>query len=486
MKRKIIIALALFCLIFLTSGFAVIRTLEQSDADLNNLLLLHQVELVREQLLLELKRTQLDLQLKNTRHARGVEGIFTHVSAMDKVIRSCFECHHTASVFTRLDALQASIEHYKDALSRVLTIRANARQLIDAQDRAYRLGEDIVAEVTNITDLSSRKLQAHTRRALKEGRQTKAIVYAILLVTPFLALGLSVLFIRGFTRPVQTLIMATRRLQKGDLDYRIEGLKDEYGEVASSFNQMAISLKEHLERMQWAEQAVVLGELAGGLAHEIKNPLAGVKASVDILAMDPTTTPENRDVLIKVAEQVKRMEALIKSFMSFARPPRPQFEVTDMHTVIDSTVSLMQRHPLLSRGRPVKITIEKEYDPRMPTLTADPTQLQQVFLNLLLNAAEAMEQGGGTITVTTSYDPEAGAIDVRVHDNGKGVDEKIRDKIFQPFFTTKAKGTGLGLSITKRLVEQQGGSIRYEFSEGGGGQFIMTFPIAMSVEVPVS
>lgn len=485
MIRKIVIGLALFCLIFLVGGVAVIRNMEQADADLNNLLLLHQVELVREQLLIELKRAQLDLQLKNTPYARSVDRIFLHVSAMDRVVRSCFECHHTANVFARLDALQESIEHYKDALSRVLTMRANSRRLAEEKDRAYRKGEDIVAEVTNINDLTSRKLRVHTTRALEEGAHTKVLIYTVLCVTPILALALSLLFIRGFTRPVRTLLRATRRLQDGDLDYRIEGLRDEYGEVAASFNKMALSLKEHLERMQWAEQAVVLGELAGGLAHEIKNPLAGVKASMEVIAMDPTTSPENKDVLAKVAEQIRRMEALIKSFMSFARPPAPQFAVTDMHAVIDATLSLMRRHPLFAKGRVERISVVKEYDPQLPCLSADPTQLQQVFLNLLLNAAEAMPDGG-TITIRTEYDADAATMAVRVGDTGPGVDAKIRDRIFQPFFTTKLKGSGLGLSITKRLVQQQGGSIRLE-STGNGGLFVITFPVPVnaSVEVPV-
>ena len=484
MKRKIIIALVLFSLIFLVSGYAVVSTIERTSGDLNNLLLLHQVEIVREQLLIELKRTQLNLQLKNTRYAQNVNTIVDQVMELDTVVQVCFECHHTSAVSLRLEALRESIEDYKEALSRVLTLSANARLLAAEQDRAFRIGSNIIAEVTNINDLAIRKLRAHTTRALEEGRRTKILLYAILAVTPLLALLLSTLFMRGFTKPVQTLISATRRLQRGDLDYRIEGLKDEYGEVAESFNRMAGALKENLEHMQWAEQVVVLGELAGGVAHEIKNPLAGVKASVEVLSQDPSINAENRDVLTKVAEQVKRMEVLIKSFMNFARPPAPQFMPTNMHAVIDSTVLLAQRHPLFSPHREGRITLVKEYDPMLPTLTADPTQLQQVFMNLLLNAAEAMPDGG-LITIRTSYDPDTETVEVRCSDSGKGVDALIRDKIFQPFFTTKVKGTGLGLSITKRLVEQQGGNIRFENSEGGGVVFIITLTLPVTAEVPV-
>ena len=485
MKRKIIIGLVLFCLLFLVSGYMIVTTIERTSEDLNNLLLLHQVEIVRDQLLIELKRTQLDLQLRSTPYAKNADAIVDQVAELDEVIHVCFECHHSASVYARLDALQTSIEDYKDALSRVLTLSANARLLAIEQDRAYSIGASIIAEVTNINDLTMRKLRAHTTRALDEGQRAKVMLYGILAVTPVLALLFSGLFLRGFTKPVRTLIRATRRLQSGHLDYRIEGLKHEYGEVADSFNKMAQSLKEHLEHMQWAEQVVVLGELAGGLAHEIKNPLAGVKASVEVLAQDPTILPENREVLAKVTEQIKRMEGLIKSFMSFARPPAPQFTEVNMHAVIDGTIALLQRHPLLSPRREGRIEIVKCYCQRVLTLTADPTQMQQVFLNLLLNAAESLPEGG-TITIETACDADAENLTIRVRDTGPGVDAKIRDKIFQPFFTTKVRGTGLGLSITKRLVEQQGGSIRFEHCEGQEGAFVITFPVPVPVEVPVT
>jgi len=184
-------------------------------------------------------------------------------------------------------------------------------------------------------------------------------------------------------------------------------------------------------------------------------------------------------------EQVKRMEALIKSFMSFARPPAPQFTITNIHAVLDSTLALVQRHPLFGNDRAGKITVIKNYDVKLPTMIADPAQMQQVFMNLLLNAADAMPEGG-TITISTLYDPEQDCMTIRLQDTGKGIDESIRDKIFQPFFTTKAKGTGLGLSISTRLVEQQGGRLQLEDNGGSGVSFVITLPVHTRVEVPHS
>jgi len=485
MKRKIIIGLVIFFLLFISSGFYIITNIEKVTSSLDGLLLLHQVELTREHLLTELKRAQLDLQLRNTRYGRSVDTMVTHVMELSGIVNSCFECHHTAQVTTRLDALQISIDAYKNALSRVLTMRANKQRLASEQNRAFQLGSDIVAEVTNITDLTTRKLRTSTNAALVDTRHMKIFIYTILITAPVVALGFSLVFLRWFTRPVSVLVHATRQLRSGDLSYRVEGLHDEYVEVADAFNQMAVSLKEHYDRMQWAEQVVILGELAGGLAHEIKNPLAGIKASMEILSTDPTVSDENKDVLAMATEQVKRMEALIKSFMSFARPPAPQFTITNIHAVLDSTLALVQRHPLFGNDRAGKITVIKNYDVKLPTMIADPAQMQQVFMNLLLNAADAMPEGG-TITISTLYDPEQDCMTIRLQDTGKGIDESIRDKIFQPFFTTKAKGTGLGLSISTRLVEQQGGRLQLEDNGGSGVSFVITLPVHTRVEVPHS
>ncbi|MEK6744810.1 MAG: ATP-binding protein [Nitrospirota bacterium] len=484
MKRKIIIGLMIFFLVFISSGFYIITNIEKVTSSLDGLILLHQVEIIRERLLVELKRTQLDLQLRNTQHARSGDTIVTHVKALSDLVNVCFECHHTAQVTARLDSLQTSIDAYKNALSRVFTMRANKQRLVSEQENAFEISSEIVAEVININDLTTKKLRSSTTAALDDTRNMKVFLYTILITAPVSALVLSLLFLRWFTRPVSVLVHAIRQLRSGDLSYRIDGLHDEYIEVADSFNTMAVSLKEHYDRMQWAEQVVILGELAGGLAHEIKNPLAGVKASMEILSTDPAVSEENKDVLTKAAEQVKRMEALIKSFMNFARPPAPQLADTNIHAVLESTLALAQRHPLFGKSRVGRITVVKNFDDQLPSILADPAQMQQVFLNLLLNAADEMPDGG-TITITTQFESEMECLTIRIRDTGKGVDDGLREKIFQPFFTTKAKGTGLGLSISKRLVEQQGGGIRIENHNGNGVSFIIAFPLFTRTEVPV-
>ncbi len=241
------------------------------------------------------------------------------------------------------------------------------------------------------------------------------------------------------------------------------------------------SLKENFHRMQWAEQLVILSEMAAGLAHEIKNPLAGIKASTEVLSTDPAVLPEHRDILMKVIEQIRKIEVILKGLLNFAKPPKPQFALVDLNNVIDATVGLAVRHPAFSSRDGNSITIVRDYDANLPQITADPIQLQQVCMNLLINSAEAMH-AEGTITIHSSLAEDKRFVQVKMVDTGHGLDEETVDKIFQPFFTTKAQGTGLGLAITKGLIEQHGGQIHVMNNHDRGVSFTIFIPIRRGEE----
>ncbi len=477
MKRKIVIAMSVFSLLFLLGGIYIAVTIEQATSEVDNLLRLHRIENLREHLLIELKRAQSDLYLKNTRHAQSIDTVVDHVQTMSAALGDCFSCHHSENVVTRLNLLKDQVEQYKSALSRVFTLRANRERLEAEEDIAYRTGMDLISETDNLTHLTSRRLNERTQTALQDITYTKNMLYLILVVVPLAVLCLSVFFFRGFTKPVHVLVTATQQLKAGDLNYRIEGLKDEYGEVASAFNEMASSLKEHALRMQWAEQIVVLGELAGGLAHEMMNPIGGIKGAAQVLSVSPAISEEHKDILLKMVGQTERIEYLLRSLLNFAQPPKPNFLLVNVNDVLEKTISLAERHPLFLSKKPKRIAIIKSFDPRLPKTLADPIQLQQVFVNLLLNAADAMPDGG-TLTAQTSHEETSPSLQVAIKDTGSGIDQTMIDKIFHPFFTTKPKGTGLGLSITRRLVEQHGGSIRVANNPGGGASFTIDLPVA--------
>ena len=481
MKKKILIGLGILSLLFMLVGAYIIVTVERATSRLDHLVKLHQVEILREHLLLQIKRVQSDLAWSGTRYASGVDTIVSHGIQMGKVVERCFLCHHSPQVTEGLVDLKSQTGKYEDFLSHVLTLDANRARREAEKDEAIRRGQELIAKVNGIIALTSRNLESNTQAVFGQIAITKAMLFLLIAMGPLILMTLGFLFVRALTSPVNTLLTATRRLKGGALDYRIEGLKDEFGELATSFNEMAGSLKEQMKKMRRTEQMVVVGELAAGLGHEVKNPLAGIKAAVNLLSEELTLNKEDRDLFSRIVEQVGRLEALMKGFLNFAKPPKPQWERVSVNEVLETTIDFYQVSHQPSLQAFGGIDIRKSMDEGLPRTMADPMQLQQVFLNLFLNAGDAMPDGG-TLAVRSLYDASADSIRIDIKDTGAGIDPEILGRIFSPFLTTKTKGTGLGLAICKQMVEQHGGSIGAENDPAGGALFRIALPVKRGVE----
>jgi signal transduction histidine kinase len=482
MKKRIIIGLSIFALIFFAGGIYIVSTIEKATSTLDRLIRLHQVEILREQLLTDARRVQADLAFKGTHYARELDTVVLHVLELGNQAQSCLGCHHSEEITAKITDLIQQVRNYKDALSRVLTIRANTARLEVEERRAVDVGQELVDQLTTMTALTRARLDQRTRSSLQAIGEMKSVLFVLISIGPILAIGLAVIFIKGFTRPVKLLLQATRRVKGGDLSVRIQGLQDEFGEVAASFNEMTASLNEQMQNMQRAEHLKMVGEMAAGLVHEVKNPLAGIKASIQILLQEGNVPKEDRMILTAVLGEVNRIDSLMKGLLDFARPPKPQFMPVDMNSVVESSITLSLPYSSVASGSRKAIEIIKHLDSGLPMVMADPGQMQQVLLNLLMNAVEAMPEGG-TLTVSTSGNPENGtsgdierAIQIKISDTGKGINEETRKKIFQPFFTTKRKGTGLGLAVTKRFIEMHSGTISVDQTPGGGTTFRILLP----------
>jgi two-component system sensor histidine kinase AtoS len=290
---------------------------------------------------------------------------------------------------------------------------------------------------------------------------------------PLLALGIGFFFIRGITKPINSVLDATRSLKAGNLDYRIEGLKDEFGEVAASFNEMAHSLNEQMNQMQRAEQMTVVGEMAASIAHELKNPLTGIKIALQMLLENKNLSESESEIAYASFSQIKRMESLIKEVLDFARPKEPEYSETDINGLVEKTVSFIEAVSSQSNGH-CSVKVVKSLGADVPQIMADPMQIQQAVMNVVLNSYDAMP-AGGTLGISTALADSS--VVISVSDTGDGISEKNMAKIFKPFFTTKVKGTGLGLSIIKGIVERHGGGLQLESVAGEGTTVTLTLPL---------
>jgi len=298
-------------------------------------------------------------------------------------------------------------------------------------------------------------------------------------------------------RPLRKMALATREIAKGDLAHFVEvDSRDELGDLADSFNQMTRHLRSANEKLVegaktleckveertrelreiqshliQSEKLASIGKLAAGIAHEINNPLGGILIYSHLLLEDVPEGHPHRDNLQKIIKETTRCKGIVKGLLDFARPKEPEWAPTDIHDLLDGCLSLTGRQPLFQN-----IRVEKDYQSSLPRIMADRAQLQQVFMNIIFNAAEAME-GKGTLTLRTYCDGGSEVV-VEIADTGHGIRDEDKERIFEPFYSTKevGKGTGLGLAISYGIIQKHKGTIDVRSEPGRGATFIIRLP----------
>jgi signal transduction histidine kinase len=292
---------------------------------------------------------------------------------------------------------------------------------------------------------------------------------------------LVLLVVRSITRPLQRITLAAVRVTNGLYGTEVEGRQtnDEIGLLASSFNEMSRKMKSDIdqlralnEQMMRTEKLAAMGTLAAGVAHEVNNPLASISSLIQMM-QSKEADPEKLEQLELIETQIRRISRVTNDMMDFARVRPAARTMISINDIVESSIRLATFDKSFQRLGVVKV-----YGENLPLISADRDQLQQVFLNLLLNARDAMPDGG-QVTVTTILSNNF--VTITVSDSGSGISKERRDQIFDPFFTTKsAKGTGLGLAVCYGIVTAHDGTIEVSENIGGGSSFNVAFPIGES------
>jgi signal transduction histidine kinase len=313
-----------------------------------------------------------------------------------------------------------------------------------------------------------------------------SIILAIITIA-FLSFILGFLFFKFVNVPIKKLTDTMRKAEEGDLNVRVKvKSRDEIGSLAENLNIMIGKLnlakqeaeQYHQELIQRADRMASIGELASGIAHEIRNPLAGIQGAIQILAEGFPKEDPRTQVTDEIQKQIYKLERLVKDLLNYAKPVPAKYLPTDINQLVDKVLSFF----MTQRGRFVDFKIEKKYFSFLPKTMIDPSSMEQAFLNIILNAQKAMPRGGA-FTVSTVALPqrkddgkEVQEVQIIFEDTGVGIPGESLSKIFSPFFSTRSDGTGLGLSITKNIVEQNGGKIEVESQVNVGTKFIITLP----------
>jgi two-component system NtrC family sensor kinase len=328
-------------------------------------------------------------------------------------------------------------------------------------------------------------------------QRTLMTFLGIAFVGILLIIFLSIQLAKRIATPLRKLQEISRKITEGDYrnEFKAKG-PIEIEHLATSLNQMSKQLEaEKHELEQWAdtlekkveeraeemkkihsqlfrsEKLASLGKLAAGVAHEINNPLTGILTSSSLLLEDLDKEDPRREDAEVVVKETIRCREIVKRLLDFARQTKPQKRLANINALIENIILLVRNQASFRN-----ITIEKTLGENIPEVLADPDQIQQVFVNIILNAAEAMARGG-RLAIQSKVSADRRTIIVSFADTGPGIPESGRERIFDPFYTTKEHGTGLGLSISYGIIEQHGGTIAVESVVGKGSTFTIQLPI---------
>jgi two-component system, NtrC family, nitrogen regulation sensor histidine kinase NtrY len=281
---------------------------------------------------------------------------------------------------------------------------------------------------------------------------------------------------RRVTRPVKELVEGARTVTKGDWNAHVKvSSKDEIGELADAFNAMTRQLIDQRDRLVQAERVAAWRELARRLAHELKNPLFPLQITIENLQRAKAQAPEQFEEVFRestgaLLTQLSNLKTIIGRFSDFAKMPQPQMEIVNLNVLIQETVHLLDAQ-FKAPGRPA-IQADLQLDANLGPIKADPIQMQRVLQNLLLNAVDAMPQGG-TLTLSTRKDN--GSTRLEISDTGEGLTKEECSRLFTPYYTTKQHGTGLGLAIVQSVISDHGAKISVASEPGQGTTFQIVF-----------
>jgi two-component system NtrC family sensor kinase len=308
--------------------------------------------------------------------------------------------------------------------------------------------------------------------------------------------GVAIKIAGSISRPIHAMAEAAEKVAGGDYSPHVEVTsQDEIGHLAECFNRMVRELsRANQELRQWAvnleskvdertmqlkamqshliqtEKLAAIGKLAAGVAHEINNPLTGILTNSSLMLQDLPAGDSREEDLQVIVDETLRCRKIVKGLLDFARQTKPHKQSVDMNGVLDDVFSLIRNQASFH-----DIELELEQSPGLPMVMADKDQMRQVVLNIVLNAAEAMPNGG-KIHVSTRLKAETGEVQISIRDNGPGIPDEIKNKIFEPFFTTKKTGTGLGLAIAYGIIERHRGTILIDSAPSRGTTITLGIP----------
>ncbi len=522
MKRKLIQGLGLAMLIFVISAMVVVKNLDNIVA---NQRLINEQDIIigkYNEMLFQMKGAQAELYRHQAGYTRNIDDLVNYIEAFDENMEflsrqysshlndiACMQCH--SKIKERLSSLtgifseiKMHIKDYKRDVS-ILITTDDSGQIKVLEDAATKRGNTIIELLEKVRHAADKMREEIKNKRNILIRRSRAVIFIAIFFTIVFSFLIFIAVIRGITTPINSLIKGIQNIASGDFTQRVDvNTKDEIGFMAKAFNDMTEKLSsmnkekdrllhtlqgfnEELEKkvkeateklrltqenMVRAETLAAIGTLAAGVSHEISTPLNTIIGFVQLTISEMDDSNPIKGDLKVIEQEAVRCKRIVQGLLNFAKPQRHEERLTDINNIINETLLLIEYQPSMK-----KIVIKKNMDSKLVPIEADHLQLKQVFLNIILNAVQAMPEGGELKITTRNVNK---GVEVAISDTGIGIPEEERKKIFQPFYTTKKDGTGLGLSISYGIIKEHGGEIYVESEIGRGSKFRVFIPIKSS------
>jgi signal transduction histidine kinase len=500
-RRKITLSLLALFIFFASGTILAIFYITNTSAEFSRIIKLHQIEDLRQNLVMTIQTTQTDLYTVRTPLGHELDSIVRDVTNLEQSAQKCTTCHHPPKLLNRLKEIQSLIEDYKIALSHYITASANTGRIAMLKRDAAEIGDKVLSKSEEMSYQASKNLELISSAHVVKINKVKTILYITITLTFLIGIIISVRLTMSITKPAQELVNATRAIASGDLGYTVS-YKDrtELGEIASNFNAMSLALKESYKQLQdeiverkqaeeekkklesqllHSQKLEAVGQLAGGVAHDFNNILTAIIGYGDLMQLEMKEDDPLRIDIDHILSSAERAVHLIQSLLAFSRKQIINSQPVNLNEIVTSVGKLLLR--VIGEDIKLKTVLAGEDI----TVMADSGQIEQVLMNLATNARDAMPEGGilsvetGHIEIDEEFTKAHGYgkpgkyAYISVTDSGEGMDEETRQRIFEPFFTTKevGKGTGLGLSTVYGIIKQHDGFVDVYSKPGKGTKF---------------
>ncbi|MBW1851917.1 MAG: MCP four helix bundle domain-containing protein [Deltaproteobacteria bacterium] len=376
-----------------------------------------------------------------------------------------------------IDRIESEYVRYITSKDQVIThYKAGSRKIGSSFHQEVRNHFFKILELTeDFKKMKMDQIRAVTNKSHAQARQLRIIAGSAIITVFFLGALFVFVLTNQVLGPVRRLALkADREGGTYKAGNEVKALSRGVRGLIEDIDHSHSELEKKHEILLQAEKMALVGKLAAGTAHSIRNPLTSVKMRLFSLARSLDLNANQNEDFAVISEEIAYIDTIVENFLEFSRPPKLKMQKVNPSNIVDISLKLLQH-----RIEACDVSIRLNRKKFIPDIQADPKQFKEVLVNLIVNACESM-QGGGLLVISeeeTFKESLGRSVEIRITDTGSGIPESIQEEIFQPFFTTKEEGTGLGLSIAAQIIKQHGGSLAYTPTEGRGATFIISVPV---------